>query len=90
MGGLDTRCGHCAGESEEGVHQRHNVATTDPVSTDVPVGENIAHDAEFLDTARLRSASHVGNYMVPLAWSGISCACVFITEVKGGRGMGWD
>jgi hypothetical protein len=68
------------GESGGGVHQRPDVVTTDPVHADVPVGENMAHGADFTDTTRLRSVSHVGDSMVPLVWSGISCDCIDITE----------
>jgi hypothetical protein len=47
----------------------------------------MANGADFPDTKRLRSASHVGHSMVPLAWSNISCARIDITEKKGRGGM---
>jgi hypothetical protein len=79
---MNTHSEKCAGESEGGVRQRPNVVTTDPVRTDVPVGEDIARGADFPDTERLRSASHIDDSMVRLAWCSISCACIDITEEK--------
>jgi hypothetical protein len=84
---LDTHGGQCVGDCEGGVYQRPFVVTADPVLTVVPVRENMEYGADFPDTARLCSVSQIGDSMVPLAWSSISCACVDITE-KRRRGMG--
>jgi hypothetical protein len=48
----------------------------------------MANGAYFSDPARKCTTSHVGDSMVPLAWSGTSCACVDITEEKGRGGWG--
>jgi hypothetical protein len=64
---LDTHGVHGAGERDGGVHQRPNIVTTDSVSTDVTVGEYMAHGVDFPDTVGLCSASHFGDSMIPLA-----------------------